>query len=142
MPSFLFGGFMLESTLLLIKANAVKHKHVGEIISIIEKDGFTIQDIKIFTFDQELIKNFYKDHLGKAFFPNLQEFMMSGPTIALKLQRDQAIMRLRQLNGDADPDKREAGTIRALYADTITANAVHSSDSQANAIRELAIIFP
>ncbi len=132
---------MLESTLLLIKPNAVKNKNIGEIISIIEKDHFIIKDIKFFTFNNEGINKFYQDHIGKSFFENLKKFMMSGPTIALKLERQDAIKRLRFLNGDTDPAKREAGTIRALYADTITANAVHSSDSPDNAKRELSIIF-
>lgn len=133
---------MLETTLLLIKPNAVQNKNVGEIISIIEKDNFIIKDIKCFSFDDDLISTFYNEHIGKSFFPDLKNFMLSGITIALKLERENAIMRLRQLNGDTDPTKREAGTIRALYANTVTANAVHSSDSPANAQRELAIIFP
>lgn len=132
---------MKESTLLLIKPNAVKNKNIGEIISIIEKDEFLIKDMKFFRFTDDLISIFYKDHIGKSFFPNLKEFMTSGPTIALHLQRDNAIARLRQINGDTDPKLREAGSIRSLYADTITANAVHSSDSPQNAKRELEIIF-
>jgi nucleoside-diphosphate kinase len=132
---------MIESTLLLIKPNAVKNKNIGEIISIIEKDNFTIKNIKYFRFDDKLIDEFYRDHIGKSFFANLKEFMLSNVTIALKLERENAILRLRQINGDTDPSKQEPGTVRALYADTITANAVHSSDSTDNAKRELAIIF-
>lgn len=132
---------MIESTLLLIKPNAVKNKNIGEIISIIEKDNFIIKDIKFFHFDEKLIDQFYQDHIGKSFFANLKDFMLSDITIALKLERENAIVRLRQINGDAKPAKREPGTIRALYADSITANAVHSSDSEANAKRELGIIF-
>lgn len=132
---------MVESTLLLIKPNAVENKNIGEIITIIEKDGFEIKDIKYFHFDDDLINSFYQDHIGKAFFPNLKKFMASNITIALKLQREDAINRLRQINGDTDPDKREPGSIRSLYADSITANAVHSSDSPENAQRELNLIF-
>jgi nucleoside-diphosphate kinase len=132
---------MPETTLLLIKPNAVKNKNIGEIISIIEKDNFQIKDIKYFHFDENLLNEFYKEHIGKSFFVNLKAFMISDITIALKLERENAINRLRQLNGDTDPAKRETGTIRSLYADTITANAVHSSDSEENAKRELGIIF-
>jgi nucleoside-diphosphate kinase len=132
---------MLQTTLLLIKANAVQNKNIGEIISIIEKDNFLIKEIKSLRFDENLITEFYQEHLGKAFFADLQTFMMSDLTIALKLERDNAINRLRQINGDANPAKREAGTIRELFADTMTANAVHSSDSEENAKRELEIIF-
>ncbi len=132
---------MPETTLLLIKPNAVKNKNIGEIISIIEKDNFQIKDIKYFHFDENLLNEFYKEHIGKSYFVNLKAFMISDITIALKLERENAINRLRQLNGDTDPAKRETGTIRSLYADTITANAVHSSDSEENAKRELGIIF-
>ncbi len=132
---------MMQTTLLLIKPNAVKNKNIGEIISIIEKDNFIIKDIRYFHFDENLINEFYHEHIGKPFFANLKTFMLSGITIAFKLERENAISRLRQINGDTDPSKREAGTIRDLYADSITANAVHSSDSEANAIRELGIIF-
>ncbi|MBI9031064.1 nucleoside-diphosphate kinase [bacterium] len=132
---------MIESTLLLIKPNAVKNKNIGEIISIIEKDGFLIKNIRYFRFTEDLINIFYKDHIGKSFFDNLNKFMLSDVTIALHLERDKAIERLRQINGDTDPETRETGTIRSLFADTITANAVHSSDSPQNAKRELEIIF-
>ena len=132
---------MIESTLLLIKPNAVKNKNIGEIISIMEKDNFIIKDIKYFRFDEKLIYEFYQEHQGKSFFVHLKEFMTSDITIALKLERENAIMRLRQINGDTNPAKREPGTVRALYANSITANAVHSSDSEASAKRELALIF-
>jgi len=132
---------MIESTLLLIKPDAVKNRKIGNIISIIEKNDFVIKDIKYFRFDEKLIDIFYKDHIGKSFFHKLKTFMLSGDTVALKLEGDNAIERLRQVNGDANPNKRKSGTIRALYAESITANAVHSSDSKTNAKRELEIIF-
>lgn len=132
---------MIQNTLLLIKPNAVKNKNIGNIISIIEKNNFIIKDIKYFYFNEELINSFYRDHIGKKFFENLKSFMLSDFTIALMLEKENAIEELRLINGDANPDKRKPGTIRALYAETVTANAVHSSDSEANAKRELEIIF-
>lgn len=132
---------MIQTTLLLIKPNAVKNKNIGEIIAIIEKDNFLIQAIKFFKFDDALINNFYHEHKEKPFFNELKEFMLSGYTVALKLERENAIVRLRELNGDIQPEKRKPGTIRALFAESVTANAVHSSDSEENARREVKLIF-
>ncbi|MFA7057444.1 MAG: nucleoside-diphosphate kinase [Candidatus Cloacimonadales bacterium] len=132
---------MIQTTLLLIKPNAVKNKNIGDIISIIEKDNFLIKDIKLIQFDEALINIFYQDHLGKPFFNELTKFMQSDITIAFKLERENAIAELRKVNGDANPINRDPSSIRALYADSVTANAVHSSDSESNAKRELAIIF-
>lgn len=132
---------MIQTTLLLIKPNAVKNKNIGEIITIIEKDNFLIKDIRFLKFDDALIKSFYQEHREKSFFKELTEFMLSGYTIAIKLERENAIARLRELNGDIQPEKRKSGTIRALFADSVTANAVHSSDSEENARREVKLIF-
>lgn len=132
---------MIQTTLLLIKPNAVKNKNIGEIITIIEKDNFMIKDIRFLKFDDALIKSFYQEHREKSFFKELTEFMLSGYTVAIKLERENAITRLRELNGDIQPEKRKSGTIRALFADSVTANAVHSSDSEENARREVKLIF-
>lgn len=132
---------MIQTTLLLIKPNAVKNKNIGEIITIIEKDNFLIKDIRFLKFDDALIKSFYQEHREKSFFKELTEFMLSGYTVAIKLERENAITRLRELNGDIQPEKRKSGTIRALFADSVTANAVHSSDSEENARREVKLIF-
>lgn len=132
---------MIQTTLLLIKPNAVKNKNIGEIITIIEKDNFLIKDIRFLKFDDALIKSFYQEHREKSFFKELTEFMLSGYTVAIKLERENAITRLRELNGDIQPEKRKSGTTRALFADSVTANAVHSSDSEENARREVKLIF-
>lgn len=133
---------MVQTTLLLIKPNAVQNKNIGEIITIIEKDNFLIKDIKFLKFDDALIDSFYQEHREKPFFNELKEFMLSGYTVVIKLERENAIARLRELNGSiTEPEKSEPGTIRALFADNVTANAVHSSDSEKNARREVALIF-
>jgi nucleoside-diphosphate kinase len=134
-------GGNMDNTLLLIKPNSVNNKNVGEIISIIEKDGFIIEEIKILHFDQELCNDFYAEHVGKSFFPGLVDFMTSGNTFALKLLKENAVSRLRRLVGSANPNERESGTIRDIYADSISHNAVHGSDSTASAQREIKIIF-
>lgn len=133
---------MKQRTLLLIKPNAVLHRHAGEIIHMIEQSAFLMRDLKIIRFDADLAAKFYAEHLGKEFYPRLIDFMCSGNTIAVLLEKENAITDLRKLVGDTDPAKREPFTIRALYAEGITENAVHASDSPEHADREISLIFP
>ncbi|MDD2597147.1 MAG: nucleoside-diphosphate kinase [Candidatus Cloacimonetes bacterium] len=132
---------MKERTLLLIKPNAVRARHAGEIISIIEREGFDILKAMIFRFDPDLSRRFYVDHLGKEFYPRLEEFMCSGVSWALVLERENAVHKLRDLLGDVIPEKRLPGTIRALYGEGITDNGAHGSDCPQSAIREIGVIF-
>ena len=133
---------MTEKSLLLIKPNATRKKHIGEIITIIEQHGFNILQIKSFFFDTELANKFYAEHIGKEFFQRLITFMMSGMIVGLLVEKDNAVPELRELVGDTYPEKRKPGTIRALYADTVTENAVHASDSHDHALHEIGLIFP
>ncbi|MEF3694771.1 MAG: nucleoside-diphosphate kinase [Candidatus Cloacimonadota bacterium] len=132
---------MSEKTLLLIKPNAIMHKHAGEIISIVESHAFVLRDIKIISFTKELAAEFYCEHLGKEFYERLIAFMCSGPTIALLLEHHEAVASLRELVGDTDPAKRKAHTIRYKFAEGVTENAVHASDSPEHAKREIRLIF-
>lgn len=125
----------------MIKPNAVMRGHVGHIISMLEDHGFSIVKMKLFRFNEELSHAFYAEHIGKDFFPRLQRFMCSGNTVALLLEREDAIKVLRELIGDVSPEKRKPGTIRALYGDGITENGAHASDSLASAKREIEVIF-
>ncbi|PKN80796.1 MAG: nucleoside-diphosphate kinase [Candidatus Cloacimonetes bacterium HGW-Cloacimonetes-1] len=133
---------MTETTLLLIKPNATKNKHIGHIISIIEANGFTIRDMKYFRFTPESAAEFYQEHLGKSFWDNLIRFTISGDIVALLLEKEDAILALRSLIGSVDPQNRKPGTIRDLFAEGITENAVHASDSRDHAAHEIAMIFP
>lgn len=133
---------MNQQTLLLIKPNAVLHRHAGEIIHMVEQSAFLMRDIKIMRFSRELAAEFYAEHLGKEFYQRLIDFMCSGETIAMLVEKENAVADLRKLVGDTDPAKREPGTIRALYAEGITENAVHASDSPDHAKREIGLIFP
>ncbi len=133
---------MIQRSLFLIKPNAVAKRHVGHIISILEETGYQIKKIRLLRFDQELCRDFYKDHLGKEFYPRLESFMCSGDTVALLLEKDEAISDLRELMGDVVPEKRKPGTIRALYGDGVTDNGTHASDSTGSAKREIGIVFP
>ncbi|MCB5234054.1 MAG: nucleoside-diphosphate kinase [Candidatus Cloacimonetes bacterium] len=132
---------MIEQTLMLIKPNAVRDGHIGDIISIIERDGFTIKKMKQMRFDENLAAKFYQEHLGKGFYERLLSFMCSGDSVALLLEKENAIAGLRELMGDVVPEKRKPGTIRALYGADVTENGVHGSDSPESAVREIGIVF-
>lgn len=132
---------MKEKSLFLIKPNAIRNKHIGHIISILEEENYEFCAIKIFRFDRSLAERFYAEHEGKAFYEPLLNFMTSDKTIAIIVQKENAIQDLRELIGDVDPQNRKPGTIRDLYAEGITENAVHASDSIFSAEREIGIIF-
>jgi nucleoside-diphosphate kinase len=133
---------MTGQTLLLIKPNATAKGHIGEIITIIEQNNYEIRQLKSFRFDLDLANAFYEEHVGKEFFARLVKFMTSGLTVAALLVKENAVSDLRALIGDTNPEKRKPGTIRYLYADSITENAVHASDSPKHAKREIDLIFP
>lgn len=133
---------MIEKTLLLIKPNATRKHHIGDILAIVEKHGFNILELKSFTFDLPLVNKFYEEHIGKEFFERLIAFMTSGLIVAALLEKDEAVYHLRELIGDTNPETRKMGSIRYLYADTMTENAVHASDTHDHALREIALIFP
>lgn len=132
---------MTEHTLLLIKPNAIMHKNAGAIISMVEENGFVLKDMKVLQFDREFAAIFYIEHKGKDFYEKLLDFMSSGPTIALLLEKHNAVHDLRDLVGDTDPAERKPGTIRDRFAEGVTENAVHASDSAENARREIRLIF-
>ncbi|HNX01455.1 MAG TPA: nucleoside-diphosphate kinase [Candidatus Cloacimonadota bacterium] len=129
-------------SLLLIKPNATQKHHIGDIITMVEHHGFELVEARIFTMTRDLAESFYEMHKGKPFFESLVHFMTSGRTTAVILQKQNAVEDLRKLIGDTDPSKQEWGTIRKLYADNITENAVHASDSDESAKREIGILFP
>jgi len=132
---------MKEKSLLLIKPDAVRNKHIGHIITILEENDFHFCALKLFRFDRELAENFYAEHRGKDFYENLLNFMMSDFTVAIIVQKENAVQELRDLIGDVNPAIRKPRTIRYLYAEGITENAVHASDSVISAKREIGIIF-
>uniref|UniRef100_A0A7C2P5K3 Nucleoside diphosphate kinase n=1 Tax=candidate division WOR-3 bacterium TaxID=2052148 RepID=A0A7C2P5K3_UNCW3 len=119
----------LNRTFLLLKPDAFQKRVVGEIISIVEKAGFDILDIRMKRWTREEAEKFYAVHRGKEFFEGLVEFMISGPVIGLLLQKENAIEDLRKLVGATDPSRAEPGTIRHKYGTNVRVNAVHASDS-------------
>ncbi|HVX00681.1 MAG TPA: nucleoside-diphosphate kinase [Candidatus Babeliaceae bacterium] len=130
-----------QITLALIKPDAVKALYTGEIISLIEKNKFDILYLKKLCLTKEQAESFYKEHKDKPFFAELVQYMTSGPIIALALEKENAIESWRTLMGATNPEKAGVGTIRYMFGTNLTFNAVHGSDSQASAERELSFFF-
>ncbi len=131
-----------ERTLSIVKPDAVAKNVVGEIYSRFEKNGLRLLAAKMVRLSDEVAGGFYAEHKERPFFPALIEFMTSGPVCVQVLEGENAIAKNRELMGATDPAQAEAGTIRADFASTIDANAVHGSDSRESAAREIAYFFP
>ncbi|MCG8697087.1 MAG: nucleoside-diphosphate kinase [Bacteroidales bacterium] len=128
-------------TLTIIKPGAVSHEFIGPILHIINDKGFHISAMKYFKLNKEQAMNFYSVHQEKAFYDGLVEFMTSGPVVVAILEKNNAVAEYRKLIGHTDPSKAEAGTIRKLFAESLERNAVHGSDSDANAVHECDFFF-
>ena len=131
----------VERTLSIIKPAAVGKNVIGEIVSRFEKGGLKVVAMKMLQLDENSAGGFYAEHKGKGFFNDLMEFMTSGPVIVQVLEGDNAIARNRELMGATNPAQAAPGTIRADFAKSIDANAVHGSDSPASAEREISYFF-
>ncbi|MFV8783604.1 nucleoside-diphosphate kinase [Microbulbifer sp. SA54] len=131
----------LERTLSIIKPDAVAKNVIGEIESRFEKAGLRIVAMKMVQLSQEKAEGFYAEHKERPFFKDLVEFMTSGPVVVQVLEGENAILANRDLMGATNPKEAAAGTIRADFADSIDANAVHGSDSAASAEREVNYFF-
>ena len=131
----------METTLALIKPDAVQRNIVGQIITMIENDGFLIKKMKLMKMSDELAKKFYSVHEGKEFFSKLIKYMTSGDIVALVLVKEDAISSYRKLIGSTDTETAEENTIRKLFAIDKSFNSVHGSDSIENAQSEISIIF-
>ena len=131
-----------ERTLSIIKPDAVKKNVVGQILARFEKAGLRIVAARMMHLSRAEAEGFYAVHRQRPFFKDLVEFMISGPVLVQVLEGENAVVRNRELMGATDPKKAEKGTIRADFADSIDANAVHGSDSADNARTEVAYFFP
>ena len=131
----------MEMTLSIIKPDAVAKNVIGKIEQRFEDAGLKIVASKMLHLSVEKAQGFYAEHEGKPFFNALVEFMTSGPVIVQVLAGENAITLNRELMGNTNPKEAEAGTIRADFAESIDANAVHGSDSPASAQREIAYFF-
>lgn len=130
-----------EETLCLVKPCSFKAGHTGEILSILESNGLEIIELKTLNMTRGLVDAFYVEHLDKLFFPDLQEFMMSGTIVAVRLRGVDAVAHYRELIGATDPDDAKEGTLRKIFAQSKSRNAVHGSDSLSSAKRELDLLF-
>lgn len=131
----------VERTLSIVKPDAVAKNVVGQIYSRFESNGLKIVASKMLRLSEAVAGGFYAEHSERPFFPALIEFMTSGPVVVQVLEGDNAITRNRELMGATNPKDAETGTIRADFAESIDANAVHGSDSPASAAREIAYFF-
>jgi nucleoside-diphosphate kinase len=132
----------LERTLSIIKPDAVAKNVIGEIYSRFEKAGLKVAASKMKQLSRAEAEGFYAVHRERPFFNALVEFMISGPVMIQVLQGENAVLKNRELMGATNPKEAAPGTIRADFADSIDANAVHGSDSLENAAIEIAYFFP
>src|SRR6058998_1084841 len=125
-------------TLAIIKPDAVKRGLAGKIVAHLEAAGFAIRAARLVNLSNAQAEAFYEVHRDRPFYRSLVTFMTSGPGLALALERDDAVTRLREVIGATDPAEAKPGTVRKLYAESKERNAIHASDSPENAAREIA----
>ncbi|HEX9847332.1 MAG TPA: nucleoside-diphosphate kinase [Acidimicrobiia bacterium] len=131
----------VEHTFIMVKPDGVSRGLVGEVISRLERKGLTLEKIRGLTITEELARTHYAEHVDKPFFPDLLEFIVSGPVVAMEWSGDGAISVCRDLMGATDPKVASPGTIRGDYGLMVTENIVHGSDGPESAVRELEIFF-
>jgi nucleoside-diphosphate kinase len=132
---------MTQRTLAIIKPDAVARGAIGRIIAKIEQAGFTVVAAKLIHMSSDDAAGFYAVHRERPFFKSLCEFMTQGPCLPMVLEGDRVIQRWREVMGATDPGKAAPGTIRADFATSIEANAVHGSDSPESAAFEIPYFF-
>ena len=132
----------VERTLSIIKPDAVKKNAIGQIIARFEQAGLRVVAARMMHLSRAEAEGFYAVHRERPFFKDLVDFMISGPVLVQVLEGENAIARNRELMGATDPRKAAKGTIRADFADSIDANAVHGSDGPETARKDIAYFFP
>ena len=131
----------MEKSLVLIKPDAVRKNIIGKIIGMYEENDLKVIALKMEKITEELASKHYEEHIGKVFYKPLIDFITSGPLCALILEGENAIKKVRDINGSTDPKEAMIGTIRNLYADSNRENCVHASDSTESAEREIKLWF-
>ncbi len=131
----------MERTFSIIKPNAVADNNIGNIVARFEKEGLRIAALKLTHLSKEKAEGFYIEHKERPFFGSLVGFMTEGPVVLMVLEGENAVEKNRKIMGATNPANADEGTLRKLYAKSIEANAVHGSDSQAAADREINYFF-
>lgn len=131
-----------ECTLSIIKPNAVEKGYIGRIIDRFEQEGLKVAAQKMVWLSKREAEGFYAVHAEKPFFGELTDFMSRGPCVVMVLEGENAIERNREIMGATNPADAKEGTIRALWADSLTENTVHGSDAPETAKNEIAYFFP
>lgn len=131
----------LQRTFSIIKPDAVAAGNAGNIIALLEKNGFRVVGLRMTRLSREHAEGFYAVHRERPFFGSLVEFMSQGPVIAMALEREDAVRKLRDVMGATNPAQAADGTIRKLFAESIERNAIHGSDAPETAEAELRYFF-
>lgn len=131
----------MNRTLAIVKPDAVASGKAGKILAHLEDSGFTIKAVKMTRLSQAQAGQFYDVHRERPFFEALKAFMTSGPCLPMVLEAEGAVLRLRETIGATDPAEAAPGTVRALFAENKERNAIHASDSDENAEREIGFFF-
>lgn len=131
----------MEKTLVIIKPDGVERNLIGSILNEYERNGLVIKNIKMLVADEELAKEHYDEHVDKPFFNDLVDYITSGPSCVSIIEGENAIERVRMINGATNPKEAQDNTIRALYGLEVSKNTVHASDSLKSAKREISIWF-
>jgi nucleoside-diphosphate kinase len=131
----------IESTFIMVKPDGVARGLVGEVIARFERKGLTLEKIRRLDIDEDLARRHYEEHVEKPFFPELLDFITSGPVVAMEWSGESAITVCRVLMGATDPKNAAPGTIRGDLGLIVTHNLVHGSDGPDSASRELEIFF-
>lgn len=131
----------MNHTLAIIKPDAVSAGQAGKVLAHLEEAGFTVRALGLTRLNRAQAEAFYDVHRERPFFQSLVSFMTSGAVIPMVLEADGAVPKLRQVIGATDPAEAAAGTVRALFAESKERNAIHASDSDQNAAREISFFF-
>ena len=131
----------VQQTFIMVKPDGVRRKLVGEVVARIERKGYELREMKLFTIDETLAQKHYAEHTEKPFFGELVSFITSGPVVAMVVEGPDAITGMRQIMGATNPLEAATGSIRGDYATVIGENIVHGSDGPESAQREINLFF-
>jgi nucleoside-diphosphate kinase len=131
----------MENTLVLIKPDAVTRNLIGKIIKMYEENHLKVENMYMRTLDEDILAKHYAEHVNRDFYPSLIEFMQETPVVVLNIAGEDAVNKVREINGATNPSKSRPGTIRYIYGESVQRNAVHGSANIEDAERELSIWF-